>query len=58
VIKSPSAMTVHRIIFDHYARILYSSKGDEFEAVKQLENQGMSLLDAIEQVARKFNYDR
>jgi conjugal transfer ATP-binding protein TraC len=58
VIKSPSAMTVHRIIFDHYARILYSSKGDEFEAVKKLENQGMSLKDAIEQVARKFNYAR
>lgn len=58
VIKSPSALTVHRIIFDPYSRILYSSKGDEFEAVKQLEAQGFSLRDAIEKVAEKFHHAR
>jgi conjugal transfer ATP-binding protein TraC len=54
VIKSPSGMTVHRIIFDHYSRILYSSKGEEHEAVKQLEKSGLSLKEAIERVAEKF----
>lgn len=56
VIKSPSALTVHRIIFDPYHRILYSSKGDEFEAVKKLEASGLTLRDAIENVAGKFNH--
>jgi conjugal transfer ATP-binding protein TraC len=56
VIKSPNGLSVHRILLDPYSRILYSSKGDEFEAVKQLQAQGFSLFDAIAQVARKFNY--
>lgn len=54
VIKSPSGMTVHRIIFDPYSRILYSSKGDEYESVKQLEKDGLSLKEAINKVAEKF----
>jgi conjugal transfer ATP-binding protein TraC len=53
VIKSPQGLSVHRIIFDPYSRILYSSKGDEFEAVKRLQAQGLSLQAAIEQVAQR-----
>lgn len=56
VIKSPNGMSVHRIIFDPYSRILYSTKGEEFEAVNQLVAGGMSLIDAIQQVAKDFNY--
>lgn len=56
VIKGPSGLSVHRILLDPYSRILYSSKGEEFEAVKQLQTQGHSLQDAIAIVARKFNY--
>ena len=56
VIKGPQGLSVHRILFDPYSRILYSSKGDEFEAVKQLQAQGLSLQAAIEAVAqRKFS---
>ncbi len=54
IIKDPVGMSVHRIIFDPYSRILYSSKGDEFEAVNKLVAQGSSLRDAIDIVARKF----
>lgn len=57
IIKDPSGMSVHRIIFDPYSRILYSSKGDEFEAVNKLVAQGITLREAIEIVARKFNYE-
>lgn len=57
VIKDPVGMSVHRIIFDPYSRILYSSKGDEFEAVNKLVSQGMPLRDAIEIVARKFKHE-
>lgn len=56
IIKSSSGLSVHRIILDPYSRILYSSKGEEFDAVKSLQIQGHSLRDAIDIVARKFNY--
>lgn len=56
VIKGPEGMTVHRIIFDPYSRILYSTKGEEFDAVNHLVNSGMTLRDAIEQVVRQFNH--
>ena len=56
IIKDPVGMSVHRIVFDPYSRILYSSKGDEFEAVNKLVAQGNSLRDSIDIVARKFNH--
>ena len=57
VIKSPEGMSVHRIYFDPYSRILYSTKGEEFDAVDRLINSGMSLKDAIEKVVKEFNHD-
>jgi conjugal transfer ATP-binding protein TraC len=55
VIKGPEGLSVHRIIFDPYARIQYSTKGEEFDAVNQLVASGrFTLTQAIEEVARKF----
>lgn len=56
VIKTPSGISVHRIILDPYSRILYSSRAEEFHQVNQLQAQGKSLKEAIEIVARKFDY--
>jgi len=57
VIKSPEGMSVHRVIFDPYSRILYSTKGQEFDAVNQLiQEQGIKLEEAVEIVARRFNH--
>jgi conjugal transfer ATP-binding protein TraC len=56
IIKSPSGISVHRIILDPYSRILYSSKGEEFDAVNALQNQGYSLRNAVSKVAEKFIY--
>jgi conjugal transfer ATP-binding protein TraC len=53
VIKTPSGLSVHRIIFDPYSRILYSSKGVEFDAVKQLQKENYSLREAISIVANR-----
>lgn len=53
MIKTPAGTSIHRIIFDPYSRILYSSKGQEFEQVKYLQSQGLSLSDAIGEVARR-----
>jgi conjugal transfer ATP-binding protein TraC len=55
VIKGPSGISVHRILLDPYARILYSSKGEEFEAVNRLCAQGKDIKEAVEIVARKFH---
>lgn len=56
VIKSPDGLSIHRIIFDPYSRILYSTKGEEFDAVNKLVNQGVSLIEAVSIVARQFNH--
>lgn len=56
VIKTPSGISVHRIILDYFARIMVSSKAEEFNAVAELQIQGKSLQQAIEIVAGKFNY--
>jgi conjugal transfer ATP-binding protein TraC len=56
IIKSPTGLSIHRILLDPYARILYSSKGEEFEAVKELQAQGLSLQEAIAQVARRLQH--
>jgi conjugal transfer ATP-binding protein TraC len=53
LIKSPSGLAVLRIVYDPFSLILFSSKGDEYDAVKQLELQGHSMRDAVEIVARK-----
>lgn len=50
IIKSPSGLSVHRILLDPWSRILYSSKGREFDAVRQWQESGCSLMEAIEKV--------
>lgn len=55
VIKGPAGISVHRILLDPYARILYSSKGEEFEAVNKLCAMGLDIKDAVEIVARRLN---
>jgi conjugal transfer ATP-binding protein TraC len=53
MIKSGMGISIHRIIFDPYSRILYSSKGEEFEAVKMLQAQGVPLIEAVSRVAEQ-----
>ncbi len=53
IIKTPSGLSIHRIIFDPYARILYSSKGDEVAALKRLQAEGYALKDAVQEVVRR-----
>lgn len=56
LIRGPSGMSVHRLLLDPLSRILFSSKGEEFEAVKRLEAQGLSLIEAVRTTARKYRY--
>jgi len=56
IIKTPLGLSVHRVIFDPYSRVLVSSKGEEFEAVRSLQREGVLLKVAIQEVAEKFHH--
>lgn len=53
VIKSSQGISPHRIVLDPYSRILFSSKGHEFDAVNHLVAEGYSVLKAVEAVVEK-----
>ena len=57
LIRTPQGSSVFRVLFDPFTRILYSTKGEEFEAVKGLVNQGMAIEDAVQTVAKKVYKD-
>lgn len=42
----------HRLFVDPFSRVMYSSSGQEFEAVERLKRKGLSVVQAIDQVAR------
>ncbi|MBP9777636.1 MAG: type IV secretion system protein TraC [Rickettsiaceae bacterium] len=53
LIRTPAGSNVYRIVFDPFSRILYSTRGEEFEAVSRLVASGLSMQDSVEQVARE-----
>ena len=44
---------IGRLILDPFSRVLYSTKPEEYSRVKDLEAQGLSLVDAITKVANE-----
>jgi len=54
IIMTANGLAVMRIIYDPYARTMYTSKGQEVEALKQLENKKYSLEKSIEIYSEKF----
>ena len=53
MIKSLNGSFIGRLIVDPYSRILYSTKAEESVAVKQLQQSGLSLDQAVEQVSKE-----
>ena len=51
LIKSSGVSSCHRLFVDPFTRVLLSSDGDDFSAVDNLMTQGLSITDAILQVA-------
>jgi conjugal transfer ATP-binding protein TraC len=56
---------IGRLIVDPFKRILFSTKPEDVNALKQLRRQGLSLGDAIQQLidsrqskTRELNYGR
>lgn len=46
--------TFHRYFADPFLRVLLSTSGEEFGAIEALVSQGMSLADAVSQVAHHY----
>ncbi len=46
--KSSGASTVAQLKLDPFSAALYSTKAEEFQAVQELQSQGMSIEDALE----------
>ena len=48
---SPDGMAIGRLIVDPFTEKLYSTKGTEFDAIQRMVRQGMTLAQAVEQLA-------
>ncbi len=57
LIRTPNGSNVARVVFDPFTRILYSTRGEEFEAVNRLVANGLNMQDAVSEVARKVYAD-
>ena len=57
MVQFGNAYTFHRYFSDPFLRVLFSTSGDEFGAVEALVKSGVSLTDAVNQVAQQFYKD-
>jgi conjugal transfer ATP-binding protein TraC len=53
LIYGPRGYSVGRLILDPYSIALYSSKAEDFARINQLKAEGLSLADALEQIANQ-----
>lgn len=51
MIVGPHGSAVGRLITDPFTRILYSTKAEEYAAVKHYQSKGMTLVEAVAKVA-------
>ncbi|MBX9620688.1 MAG: type IV secretion system protein TraC [Alphaproteobacteria bacterium] len=52
MIKGPKGFAVGRLFLDEFSKVLYSTKAEEFTGVQNLVNQGFSLKEAIQMMAK------
>jgi conjugal transfer ATP-binding protein TraC len=50
LIKSYKGYTVGRLLLDPFSLMLYSTKADEFAAVNDLREQGLSVQEAVQRL--------
>lgn len=48
----PGGTSVGRLIVDAFSEKLYSTQAREYQAIRDMENQGVSLIEAIERLAQ------
>ena len=57
MMQQGSVTSFHRLFLDPFSRVMYSSRAEEHQAVKELISQGISVSDAIHQVAHQLYGD-
>ena len=53
MIINPDGYAVGRLILDPFSLLLYSTKGEEYSAVKAMMDQGIPVKQAIEMLIQK-----
>ena len=53
MISGPNGYSIGRLLLDPFSKVLYSTKAEEYSAVKNLEQQGLTLAEAIQKVAKE-----
>ncbi len=53
-IQGPHGLSVHRLYLDPYSSLLYSSRAEEFQFIRDMEAQGTPLVEALAMAVRKF----
>ena len=51
-VHGPMGSGVGRLILDPFSMLLYSTRAEDFQAIKALTDQGMSVVDAIEAILK------
>ena len=49
-IHSPMGSGLGRLLLDPFSMLVYSTRAEDYEAIKRLRDQGLSVADAIEQL--------
>lgn len=52
----PQGYAVGRLLLDPFSNVLYSTRAEDYTAVQRLEEQGMSLEEALHQVAQEKSH--
>ena len=56
-VHGPMGSGVGRLILDPFSMLLYSTTAEDFQAIKRLTDQGMSVADAIELIMKQRGVD-
>lgn len=53
MIVGPQGCSVGRLILDPYSQCLYSTNNEDFIALKRMEQQGISITDAVDELVKR-----
>lgn len=57
-VYTPVGITVSRLIVDRFTQLLYTSRADEYTAIKKYLSEGLSIAEAIEKVIQDENKEQ
>jgi conjugal transfer ATP-binding protein TraC len=52
-VHGPMGSGVGRLILDPFSMLLYSTRAEDFQSIKELTDQGMSVVEAIDTILKQ-----